>query len=428
MGYPRMLRVRQKFEAVRLADIAGEVDATLAKLDLGSRIEPGQTVAITAGSRGIANIADIIKAAVAHFRNLGAVPFIVPAMGSHGGGTAEGQREIIESYGITEEHTGAEIRASMETVIVDETPQGIPVHFDKQAWDADHVLVCGRVKPHTGFVGEIESGLHKMMLIGLGKHEGAKIYHRAIQDYSWLDIVTAVAASVLEKCSIIAGLATVENAYDETALVEAVAPAEFLEREKELLVLAKQWMPTLPFDQVDLLIVDEIGKNISGSGMDTNVIGRKYSDHAATELDNVSCRRIFVRGLTDETHGNACGLGMAEVTNQRTIDQVDRSATAINALTGGHPAAASLPMAFETDRECIDAVLPTIGLTEPEDARVVQISNSLLVGELLVSEAHIDEIAARGDLEVIDGPHEMDFDDAGNLVPVAAAGAAVAVG
>ncbi len=425
MMLPQMLRVQQKFDSPRVADIDAEVCDQLSGLNLGQTISAGQTVAISAGSRGIANIAEIIKATVDYVKSIDAIPFIVPAMGSHGGGTAEGQREIIESYGITEDFTGAEIRATMETVIVDETPQGIPVHFDRHAWEADHVLVCGRVKPHTGFVGEIESGLHKMMLIGLGKHEGAKIYHRAIQDYSWLEIVTAVADSVLDKCGVVAGLAIVENALDETAELAAVAPAEFLEREKELLRQAKEWMPRLPFDVTDLLIIDEIGKNVSGSGMDTNVIGRKYNDHAATDRDTVACKRIFVRGLSEETHGNACGLGMAEVTNRRTIAMVDQHVTSINALTGGHPSAAGMPMSFETDRECIEAVIPTIGLTNPQDARVIQITNTMLVGETLVSEAYADQIASREDLEVLDGPHAMEFDDTDNLVPVAAAGAAV---
>ena len=264
-----------------------------------------------------------------------------------------------------------------------------------------------------------------MMLIGLGKHEGAKIYHRAIQDYSWIEIVTAVGQSVLEKCSVVAGLAIVENSFDETAIIQAVRPADFLDHEKQLLVQAKQWMPRLPFDSVDLLIVDEIGKNVSGSGMDTNVIGRKYNDHAATDQDGVRVRRIFVRGLTNETHGNACGLGMAEVTNRRTIAEVDQSATAINALTGGHPSAAGLPIAFETDRQCIEAIIPTIGLTDPENARVVHITNTMLVGETLVSEAFADAITARDDLEVLADIEPMQFDDEDNLIPVAAAGAAV---
>ncbi|MCA9115011.1 MAG: DUF2088 domain-containing protein, partial [Planctomycetaceae bacterium] len=337
MGYPRMLRIRQHFDSPRLDDVAGEVERQLAQLALGERIRPGQSVAVTAGSRGIANIAVITRAICEHVRSLGATPFIVPAMGSHGGGTAEGQREILEGYGITEEFTGAEIRSSMETVVVDETSHGIPVHFDRNAWEADHVIVAGRIKPHTGFVGEIESGLHKMMLIGLGKHNGATVYHRAILDYSFPEIIESVAASVLEKCSIAAGVAIVENARDETGLIEAVAPENFYEREKELLLLSRKWLPRLPFPKIDLLIVDEIGKNISGSGMDTNVIGRKYNDHAATEKDDVSCRRVFVRGLTPETHGNACGLGMAEFTNERTIRSVDIGITRINALTGGHP-------------------------------------------------------------------------------------------
>ena len=425
MQLPQMIRVRQSFDTTRVANIATEVSDQLTNLDLGQTVQPGQTVAISAGSRGIANIAEIIKAACDHIKTLGATPIIIPAMGSHGGGTAEGQRAIIESYGITEDFTGAEIRASMQTVIIDETPQGIPVHFDKHASEADHVIVCGRVKPHTGFVGEIESGLHKMMLIGFGKHEGAKIYHRAIQDYSWLEIVTAVGEKVLEKCNVVAGLAIVENAFDETALIEAVAPANFLEREKELLCQAKRWMPRLPFDTVDLLIIDEIGKNVSGSGMDPNVVGRKYNDHAATDADLVQVRRIFVRGLTSETHGNGCGLGIAEVTNLRTIAAIDQSATAINALTGGHPSAAGMPIAFETDRECIEAIIPTIGLTEPENARVVQITNTMQVGEVLVSVAFADAIAARDDLEVVETTEGMQFDDQDNLVPVAAAGAAV---
>ena len=235
MGFPRMLRLRQHFQATRVEDISGTVRQELSKLNLGEKLNPGQTVAVTVGSRGIANIAAITKAIVEHVKSLGGVPFIVPAMGSHGGGTAEGQRAIVEEYGVTEEYVGAEIRSSMETVIVDKTPHGVPVHFDKHASQADHVIVAGRVKPHTNFVGDIESGLHKMMLIGLGKHEGAKIYHRAIMDYSWPEIALSVSGSVLKKCKILCGLAIVENAYDQTGLIEAVSPEKFFERETSLL-------------------------------------------------------------------------------------------------------------------------------------------------------------------------------------------------
>lgn len=425
MQFPRMIRVRQTFETRRVDDVPGEVEEQLAKLNLGKKVRRGQTVAITAGSRGITNIAVVIKAIVAHVKQIGGVPFIVPAMGSHGGGTAEGQREIIEGYGITEDFVGAEIRASMETVVVDTTPQGIPVHFDKHASEADHVIVVGRVKPHTGFVGDIESGLHKMMLIGLGKHAGALIYHRAIIDYSFGEIIHAVAEVVLRKCKVLCGVGIVENAYDETALIEAVPPEKFYEREKELLKLARQWLPRLPFPKVDLLIVDEIGKNISGTGMDTNVVGRKYNDHAGTDRDDASCKRIFVRGLTEETHGNACGIGLAEFTNDRTVDQVDLRITKINALTGGHPTAAMLPVSFATDKDVVAAALATVGLIEPAEARVVHITNTLHVAEVLVSEAYLPQLESRDDLEIIEGPFDMEFDGEGNLYPVAAATAGV---
>lgn len=418
MAFPRMLRIRQKFDAPRVTDIPAEVERQLATLKLQAKIKPGQTVAITAGSRGIANIAVIIKAAVQHFQKLGAQPFIVPAMGSHGGGTAEGQREIIEGYGVTEEYCGCPIKASMETVIVAETPQGIPVHFDKHASLADHVFVCGRVKPHTNFVGDIESGLHKMMLIGLGKHNGAKIYHRAIMDYSWIEIVRSVADAVIRNCKVIAGLGIVENAYDETGLIAAVAPEEFFQREKELLVLAKQWLPRLPFRQVHLLMIDEIGKNISGTGMDTNVIGRKYNDHRATDRDDTSVRTIFVRGLTEATHGNACGIGIAEFTNTRTVNSIDRRITAINSITGGHAPAAAIPIWYDTDREVVENALTTIGLATSERAKVIQIPDTLHLAEVLVSEAYLPEIQQRPDLEIISEPQDLQFDAAGNLSSV----------
>jgi len=415
MNVPMMVKLRQHFDAPRVDDIPATVQNQLAALQLEQQVRQGDQVAITAGSRGIAHIAEITKAIVTHFRDLGTVPFVVPAMGSHGGGTADGQQAILESYGITESYIGAEIRSSMETVIVDETPQGIPVHFDRNAYEADHVVVSGRVKPHTGFVGEIESGLHKMMLIGLGKHAGAKVYHRAIQDYSFLEIIRAVSDVVLEKCCVIAGVAIVENAYDDTGLIEAVAPNSFFKRETELLKVAKQWMPKLPFNEIDLLIVDEIGKNISGSGMDTNVIGRKYNDHGATEQDSVTCKRIFVRGLTPETHGNACGIGIAEFTNRRCAEVIDHESTRINCITGGHPSAGAVPLAFESDREAIESALQTVGLCEPQSARVVQIPDTLHLRDVLVSTAFLDEVQTRSDLELQSDPQEMSFDSAGQL-------------
>jgi hypothetical protein len=414
-AYPRFFRVRQKFDGPRVDDVAGTVAAELARLRLNERVKPGQTVAITAGSRGIANIAVIIQAAVRYFQKLDARPFIVPAMGSHGGGTAEGQRGILAGYGITEESMGCPIKASMETIIVCQTAEGFPVHFDRHASEADHVLVAGRVKPHTDFIGDVESGLMKMMLIGLGKHEGAKIYHRAILDFSFPQIVRSVAHKVMERCHILAGLAIIENGYDQTAQITAVAADELEVRERELLTLARQWMPKLPFPLVDILLIDELGKNISGSGIDTNVVGRKREYHRAAEDEFPKVKRIAVRGLTEETHGNASGIGLIELCTTRLLEQVDHRITRINCLTSGNVAACMLPVNFDTDREIIDAALPTIGLTEPPDAKIVWIHNTLDLAEVECSQVYLKQARERTDLEVLTDLRELPFDAAGNL-------------
>jgi hypothetical protein len=420
--YPQIFRVRQTFERPQVTDIPGEVASQLASLSLQKSVKPGQAVAITAGSRGIANIQLVIKAIVDHFKGLGAKPFIVPAMGSHGGGTAEGQQEIIEGYGITEAFCGCPIRASMETVVVCQAAEGFAVHFDKLAFGADHVVVCGRVKPHTGFYGDIESGLMKMMLIGLGKHAGAKIYHRAIKDYSFGQIVRSVAREVLSKCRIVAGVGIVENGYDETAKIQAVAPHEFEDREKELLVLAKKWLPSLPFKTADLLLIDEIGKNISGTGMDTNVVGRKYLDHVAAEHEWPKIRTIVIRGLTPETHGNATGIGLAEFALTRAIDAIDIPITRTNCLTGGHATGAMIPIHYASDREVLDVSLPIIGLTEPVDAKLMWIHNTLDVAEVECSAAYLDEARERKDLDIVSDVRPLPFDASGVLPLVARLG------
>lgn len=412
---PNFFRVRQSFECPILDNVADEVEQQLSQLSLSEKIKPGETVAITAGSRGIANIDIIIRGIAEHIIACRGKPFIVPAMGSHGGGTAEGQRKVIESYGITEEFCGCPIRSSMETVIVADAPEGFPVHFDKNALQADHVIVCGRVKPHTGFVGPIESGLMKMMLIGLGKHEGAKIYHRAIKNFSFEQILKSVAREVLSKCGVVAGVAIVENSFEQTARIEAIAPERFEEREKELLILAKKWLPRLPFDSADILILDEIGKNISGTGMDTNVVGRKYNDHVAQEHEFPKVKRIAVRSLTAASHGNATGIGIAEFCLTRAADQVDVEATRINCLTGGHPTAAMMPLDYETDTEMLDAALQTIGLIEPPDSKIMWIRNTLDLAEVECSEVFYDQAQQRSDLTVLVPPRPLPLDADGVL-------------
>ena len=283
-SFPEVFRVRQTFEGPRRGRRSRRRARRLDRRKSGPRLRPGQTVAVTAGSRGIANIAAILRAAVEHLRSLGAQPFLVPAMGSHGGGTAAGQQRLLESYGIAEPLVGCPVRASMETVVVCRAAaERFPVHCDRLAFEADHVLVCGRVKPHTSLAGRYESGLLKMLLVGLGKAEGAKTLHRAIADYGFDQIVASIAGEALAKCRVLAGLAIVENACDQTALVEAVAPKDFLTREPQLLELARQWMPRLPFRRADVLLIDQIGKNFSGVGFDANVAGRKFNDHQAVE-------------------------------------------------------------------------------------------------------------------------------------------------
>ena len=415
MSFPNMMRIRQHFDAPTVEDVPAAVREEVAQLNLGARVEPCQSVAVSVGSRGINNIALITKSLVEELKSLGLEPFLVPAMGSHGGGIAEAQREIIEGYGVTEEYVGTPIKASMETVQVGQTEDGVPVFFDKYAFEADHVAVVGRIKPHTDFVGEIESGLHKMMLIGLGKHKGAALYHQAIVHYSFDRIIRSVGQQVIDKCGVLLGLGIVENQYDQTALLKGVAPDEFVEREKELLVLAKKWMPRLPFDNVDLLIVDEIGKNISGAGMDTNVVGRKFHDNHAAEKEYPKVTRILVRGLTPETHGNASGIGTAEYAHRRAVDEMDREITYINCMTGNHPSGAHIPLYFDTDQICIEKALETVGLREPGEERILRIHNTLDLGELLVSEAYRAEVEAREDLSIVNEAAPMPFNTSGDL-------------
>jgi hypothetical protein len=379
-------------------------------------------VAITAGSRRLANVAAITRAIVQHLKGLGAKPFIVPAMGSHGGGAAEGQRRLLESYGLTEEFVGCPIRSSVETVVIGRAAEGFPIHFDRLAFEADHVLVCNRVKPHTGFCGPIQSGLMKMLLLGLGKCDGARVYHRAIQDFSFERIIRSVAGEVLKRCRVLAGLAVVENAYDQTARIEAVRPEEFEVREKELLLLAKRLMPRLPFDRVDVLLVDRIGKDISGTGLDPNVVGRKFNDHKALDDEWPKVRRIALRALSEATHGNAHGLGMAEFCRSQLLRETDFAATRLNGLVSGHIGAAMPPLDYETDREMLAAALGTIGLAEPAEAKLLWIADTLHLAEVECSAAYLAEAQERPELEILTELRELPFNAVGNLQ--AAAGTA----
>jgi hypothetical protein len=414
---PNVFRVRQHFDRPRIEDVPAEVERQLAGLGLARTVLPGQSVAITVGSRGITQLASIVKAIVDHLRGLDARPFIVPAMGSHAGGTAQGQKQVIESYGVTESAVGCPIRSSMETVVVCDAAEGFPVHFDRLASEADHVLVFNRIKLHTNFAGPLQSGLMKMMLIGLGKHAGADIYHRAIEDYDFDRIVGSVAREVIARCHILAGLAVVENAYKETALIAGLQPREIPEKEPQLLEQAARWMPRLPFSAVDVLVIDEIGKEISGTGLDTNVVGRKYHEHHAAEDETPKVKRIVVRSLTEKTGGNAAGIGFAEFCRSRVVKEMNTALTWTNCMTANHLSCGMIPVHYDTDRELLNAAWSTVGLAEPAESKLLWIKNTLQLTEVCCSEAYLAEARQREDLEILDEPSRMAFDVEGNLLP-----------
>jgi hypothetical protein len=409
---PRMVRVRQTFPRPRVADIPRAVADALAAAT--PPVKRGDTVAVGAGSRGIANIDVIVRATVNWLRDLGARPFIFPAMGSHGGGTAEGQLSVLEHYGITEAAMGVPVRATMDVVQVGEA-LGMPVWLDRYAAEADWIGLVNRVKPHTDFKGSIESGLVKMMTIGLGKWKGAIQYHRANVSHGYETVITSVGREVLAHAKIGFGLGVVENGYDETARIEAFSALDLEAGERRLLKDARDWMARLPFSPIDVLIVEEMGKNISGSGMDSNVIGRPTNPHEPFPADP-KILWIVVLDLTDESYGNATGIGNADFTTRRLVDKIDMKATLINCITACTPNGAKVPATYETDHEAIETALSCIGLTPAEDARVIRIKNTLRIGELDVSEAFRPDVARHPGLTPIGEPTPLGFDAAGQLV------------
>jgi hypothetical protein len=371
-------------------------------------------VAITAGSRGITGIPAILATVVEELRRFGAEPFVVPAMGSHGGATAEGQTAVLYSLGITEEAVGCPIRATMETVQLGVTSEGIPVFLDRLAAEADGIVVVNRVKAHTDFSGPVESGLMKMLTIGLGKHRGALAAHSHSVRLTYPVVVASVAREVIRRAPLLFGLALIENAYDQTAEVVGVRPADFEQTEQALLLRAKALMARLPFDRIDVLIVDEIGKEVSGAGLDPNVIGRMpHADGPQTPV----ITRIVLRDLSPRTYGNAIGVGLGDYTTRRLVDKIDPHPTYINTLTSISPDKARIPMTAETDREAVEWALMTIGPVDPAQARVVRIQNTLHLERLYISEALHVEAEAHPALELIGPWAPMQFDDAGALSP-----------
>ena len=412
MDLPSQTRVRQRFDSTHIDDVEGEVHRQL--VASGVTIRPGASIAIATGSRGIDHIAVIVRCVVRWVQGQGGEPFIVPAMGSHGGATAEGQRRVIEGYGVTGAYCGAPIRSSMEVV---QLPQGdvpVPVYLDRHASEADGVIVVNRVKPHTSFHGRYESGLAKMISIGLGKHAQALAIHdlgvRGLRE-----VMPRVARAILATGKVLLGVGIVENAYDRTMVVRAIPASGIMEEEPLLLDLARRHMPRLPVEDIDILVVDEMGKDISGVGMDTSVIGR-LKIRGQSEPETPRIKMIFVRGLSGGSHGNAVGIGLADVTTRRLFEKIDFRATYENVITTTFLERGKIPIVAETDRQAMEIAVRGCGLVSAEHARIVRIRNTLHLEDLLVSPAVLKDLRGQGAIETGEVVRDV-LDARGSLAP-----------
>jgi len=404
---PKMVKIRQNFHAPEVADTAAAVHQTLQETGVLSRISSGDRVAIAVGSRGVADVHIMTREMVKAVKSVGGQPFIVPSMGSHGGATAEGQIEILEQLGVTEEFVGAPIVSSMEVVKVGELPNGLPVYIDKNAYEADKIIVICRVKPHTAFRGPIESGLMKMITIGLGKQKGAEAAHAYSFKYM-AEHVPEMAKITLSKAPIIFGLASLENAYDRPAKILAVPAEKFEEVEPGLLVEAKALMPRLMIDPIDVLVVDEIGKDISGDGMDPNITGR-YATPYASGGPEVS--RIVVLGLTEKTHGNSNGVGTADITTRRVFEETIFEMGYANALTSTVVSCVKIPMFLDNEKLAVQAAIKTCNAFDLNKVRMVRIHNTLELKEIWISESMLEEARKHPDIEILSEPTVMHFSE-----------------
>ena len=411
--FPTFARVTQRWDQPHIPDVEAAVTAALEAGGLRRRLRTGMVVAITAGSRGVARLPEILRAAVAFCRAAECRPFLFPAMGSHGGGTAEGQRALLADLGITEGSVGAEIRATMEVIQVAETPEGLPVHLDRHAAAADRILVINRVKAHTDFEGRFESGLAKMMTIGMGKHAQALAVHQhgaaGLRGHT-----PGIAAAMLRTGRVLGALAIVENAEEGPALLEALLPDRILEREPALLEKAKAWAARLPVDALDILLVEELGKEVSGTGMDTNVIGRRGIP-GEPDPPRPRVRTLVVLDVTAASHGNAIGVGLADITTDRLVREIDRAGFYANVLTSGFLERGKIPLHFPSDREAIVATLHQNRHRPLTALRVAWIKNTLHLKEILVSEALLPELRDRSDLDIDPRPVPMTFTPDGTL-------------
>lgn len=406
----QLTKISQTFNRDAVPDVEKTVREQLSRVRL--TIKPRSRIAVAVGSRGIANLACIVKTTVECIRDKGGDPFIVPAMGSHGGATAEGQQQVLASYDVMPEKINCPIRSSMDVV---ELPQGDLEHklfIDRNAHEADGVILINRIKPHTDFHGDYESGLVKMSVIGLGKERQAREMHR-YGVYGLKELIPRAAATLLASGKIILGIGIVENAYDDTSIIEAIAPQEIMSREPELLEQARKNMPKLPTDKLDVLIIDRMGKDISGVGIDTNIVGRiKIQGEKEPEVPNI--KMIVVTDLTAASHGNATGIGLADITTQRLFEKIDFPATYMNTVTSAFLERGKLPIVAETGKIALDYALGACGPTPPEQKKIIRIRDTLHLDELYVSQAVLEEINGQKEFCIIREPVSL-FDEAGDF-------------
>ena len=419
MKLQRLARIKQNFLERRLPDVAAAVRADMEAAEWAAAVPEGSRIAIGVGSRGISNIDVISKAVVDFWKSRGVKPSLIPVMGSHGAASAEGQAEVLAHYGITEQTMGAPVVSSLDVVNVGSTPEGIDVVVDRTALESDGVMLLSRVKWHTNFDGKLESGVHKMMAIGLGKWEGARRYHSWGMRIGMEQMIRSVGRVVLDTGKMLGGIAILEDASHNTAEVHALGVAGMVEREEALLKRVKSWKPNIPVAEVDLLIIDEMGKDISGAGMDTKVINRGVL--GPNKWPGVPIvRRIFTRDLTDLSYGNAIGIGLTDIVTDRLFRKIDFNTTWINSLTASNPMPSKAPIHFPTDRECLEKILPTCGKLDVSECSIVWIHNTMELGEMLASENLIEELEQNHHIEFLSEPQEIEFDEAGNLLPVLA--------
>lgn len=408
---PKMIKVKQSFDDQKVEDLGKELYDQLNLKQIDSQIKPGMAVAVAVGSRGLDRLVETTKVTIAFLKEHGAEPFIVPCMGSHGGATGPGQKAVLEHLGVKEEVVGAEIRSSMEVIQIDQLDNGLPVYVDKIASEADGIVVINRVKPHTAFRGPYESGIMKMISIGLGKQKGAEACHQ-LGFKHMAEHVPAMGKIIIDKMPILFAVATVENAFDKVAKIEVLLPEEIEEKEPDLQELAKKSLPKLFFDQIDVLVIDEIGKNISGDGMDPNITGRYPTPYA---YGGPEVTKMVVLDLTEATEGNANGVGAADFTTQKLVDKMNRESTYANGLTSTVVGPTHISTAMPTEETAIQAAIKTCNILDFTKARVVRIKNTLEIGEIEVSENMLDDVEKHDRLEKISDLYNLSFDKEGNL-------------